>query len=185
MKKFAVAALAATSVFATPAYAQSATASDSFNITGNVLNECSIDDPQDVTFPVISINQDSGAGALLINANSSNQQRIWVSCNYATTLTVSGTELENAAGAAAASNDPNDFTNVINYFIKLEPGAAGGPFPQVTMNSKNASNTANGSAGGAFHDQAKLNVQIAPGDNPKRPVAGQYTAVATVTLGAI
>lgn len=184
MKKFAVAALAATSVFATPAYAQSATASDSFNITGNVQNECSIDDPQDVTF-AININEDSGANALLINGNSSNQQRIWVSCNYATTLTVSGTELENAAGAAAVANDPNDFTNVINYFIKLEPGAAGGPFPHVTMNSKNASNTATGSAAGAFHDQAKLNVNIAPGDNPKRPVAGQYTAVATVTLGAI
>lgn len=184
MKKFAIAALAATTVLATPAYAQSATASDSFNITGNVQNECSIDDPKDVTFN-ININEDSGANALLINANSSDQQRIWVSCNYATTLTVSGTELTNAGGAAAAANDPNDFTNVINYFIKLEPGTAGGPIPQVTMNTKNASNTASGNAVGAFHDQAKLNVVIAPGDNPKRPVAGQYTAVATVTLGAL
>lgn len=182
MKKLVTAALAAT-VFATPAFAQNSQESDSFQITGNVQNECSIDDPQDVTFQ-ININEASGSSALLIDGNSANQQRIWVSCNYATNLTVAGTDLENTAGASAVANDPDDFTNIINYFIKLEPGAAGGPIPHVTMNTKGAK-TATGTTSGAFHDNAKLNVNIAPGDNPKRPVAGQYTAVATITLGAV
>lgn len=184
MKKIFVAALAA-SVFATPAYAQSATASDSFQITANVQNECSIDDPNNVVLDV-SINENSGQNALKINGSDSTLQNIWVSCNYNANLTVEANELVNAAGAALAANDPLDFTNKIAYFIKLEPnsGNNGSPFPHVTANTKNGPATTTKQADGAFHDFARLNVVLPQGDQTKRPVAGDYTAVATITLGA-
>ena len=184
MKKIFVAALAA-SVFATPAYAQSSTAADSFTISANVQNECSIDDPNNVTLDV-SINEDSGPNALKINASNNTLQNIWVSCNYNASLTVEAPELVNAAGASLAANDPNDFTNKIAYSIKLEPNAGdtGSPFPAVSLTTKNGPVTKTQQAVGAFHDNARLNVNLPAGDQTKRPVAGDYTAVATITLGA-
>ncbi len=182
MKKLILASAAATAFLAMPAMAD--TAETAFDITTNVAETCTIDGAaaQAMTVSVVDA---AGEGSLLLDGNSSTQPRIWVSCNYGTTITVAGTELVNSDGEAAALADPDDFTNKIAYVIKLESGSAGGSIPQVGFTTKNGPATSTKSTAGAFHENAKLNVVIPRGDNPKRPVAGDYVATTTITLGAI
>ena len=185
MKKLVLAAAIFASTAASPAFAQ-ATDSQDLVISATVPQECSIANPSDITFASVGINQAAGSTALLMNGQPNSSQNVWTSCNYAAKITVAGAPLLNAAGADIAANDSADFTNSINYVVAFEPPAAGGPFSKVTLNTRVGA-TASTTPAGAFHENAKLTVQIPsdPANNPKRPVAGTYTATTTITLGAI
>ena len=185
MKKIIVLAAVMATAAASPAFAQ-ATDSQDLVVTATVPQECSIANPNDVTFASVNIDQAAGSGALLMTANSNNSQNVWTSCNYGASITVAGLPLENASGAAVAANDSADFTNKLNYIVTLEPPTSGGPFSKVTLNTRVGS-SATTTPAGAFHENAKLGVTI-PSDsanNPKRPVAGTYTSTTTITLGAV
>lgn len=184
MKRVISAIAALSSIAAAPAFADP-TDSQDLVITATVPQECSIANPNDVTFNSVSVDQAAGSGALLMNANSNNSQNVWTSCNYAASIVVAGLPLENAAGAALAANDSADFTNKLNYIVTFEP-PSGSAFTKVTLNTR-VGGSATTNPGGAFHENAKLGVTI-PSDsanNPKRPVAGTYTATTTITLGAV
>jgi type 1 fimbria pilin len=180
MKKLLLAA-AASALVSAPALAADAD-SNSFDVTATVLPECSIEDPDNVNFGNISINEDPGSDALLIDQQFHNQnQKIWVSCNYGAKMTISSQNGGLVNPVANDGPDAGDFTNVIEYRASL------------TASSNNAFLTTHlfthsGNSGSrinpdAFHDEANLRVYIYQGDNPLRPLAGTYSDVATVSVG--
>lgn len=184
MKKLLIAALAATAI-SSPAFAQSNTDSADLTVNGTVQQECSIAEPTAVNFPVVNINEGAGPNALLLkNGSQAQTQNIYVSCNYTASLGASSANggLLNAAGATVAANDSDDFTNLIHYRVKLT--ATDGNFPTLDFRTRlEASDSV--TAGGAFHNNAALEVRIDRDDTAKRPVAGTYTDVTTLTIGVI
>lgn len=182
MKKTVLAAAAASIALATPAIAAE-TASKDFDIKASVAPECSIENPSNQTY-AIEIDRSAGEGALLMTAGASSVDRLWMSCNYNADITVDATPLLNDDGLA--DNDPNDFTDQLVYDLTLEneSKSSGGPFPKFAI-KVNGPKTVTQPTAGAFHENAHLAVQIKPANNPKRPVAGDYNAVATISLGAL
>ena len=156
MKKFLFAAAA---VISAPAFAQSATDSQDLTVTANVQQECSI-------------------------GSQATTQNVWVSCNYAAKVSAASTNggLLNAAGAALAANDPLDFTNLIEYRVKLT--ATDSSFPVLDFRT-NGAGQSSVNAAGAFHNNAALEIRIDRDDTSRRPVAGTYTDVATLTVGPV
>ena len=185
MKKILIAAVTSTALFSSAAFAQSNTDTADMVVSGTVNQECSIENPNDVTFAEININEGAGANALLLqNGSQSNSQNIYVSCNYAAKLAATSTNdgLLNAAGLSLAQNDPDDFTNKIEYRVLLN--ATDSSFPNLDFRTRlEASDSVN--AGGAFHNDALLRVVIDRDDTAKRPVAGVYTDTAVLTLGPV
>ena len=185
MKKILIAAVTSTALFSSAAFAQSNTDTADMVVSGTVNQECSIENPNDVTFAEININEGAGANALLLqNGSQSNSQNIFVSCNYAAKLSATSTNdgLVNAAGATIAANDSADFTNKIEYRVLLN--ATDSSFPNLDFRTRlEAADSV--SAGGAFHDDALLRVVIDRDDTSKRPVAGVYTDTAVLTLGPV
>ena len=182
MKKFLFAAAA---VISAPAFAQSATDSQDLTVTANVQQECSIANPADVVFATVNINEGAGANALLLkNGSQATTQNVWVSCNYAAKLSAASANggLLNAAGAALAANDPLDFTNLIDYRVKLT--ATDTSFPVLDFRT-NGAGQSSVNAAGAFHNNAALEIRIDRDDTSRRPVAGTYTDVATLTVGPV
>lgn len=183
MKKVIFAALGA-SLISTPAFAAS-TDSQAFDITASVAPECSMEAPATVTLGALSIDEDPGAGALLLDSvASSSSQSVWVSCNYITDIT-----FESANKALVNSGtvtDTTNFTNKIYYGLQFEPttsGAFNGSTshkPRVQPNPRVFTQTKE------FHDQAILSVTLeALNVNNKRPIAGDYTDTFTITLGTV
>jgi Spore Coat Protein U domain len=171
-----------TSAFAAPSDRQSVA------VTATVATECSIGDPADVNFSSVIIDQNAGAGALLINSTSSggtqnNNQDVWISCNYGAKTTISSAnggllnpELNDGA-------DATDFTNLIEYRISLTPST---PNAFLTHHLITAQGTTSSRANSdAFHDNANLRVYIANIDNTRRPLAGTYSDVATLAVGPV
>ncbi len=187
MKKLLMVAVASTAFMSSTAFAQSSQDLQSLTFNATVVPECSIEDPADVTFASVNINQGAGSGALLLKngSQSAPADDIYVSCNYATSLTVESANdgLLNAAGATVAANDPNDFTNVINYRVKLT--SSDGSFPVLDFRTIQAGTSKSVNAAGAFHDNAALKVYIDRDDTAKRPVSGLYTDTATITIGTV
>jgi hypothetical protein len=190
MKKIIIAALAS-SVIASPAFAQSNTDSADLDVTATVNQECSIADPAAVTFAKVNINEGAGATALLLkNGSQHTTQNIYVSCNYGAKLTATSDNggLLNTDGSAGISgadlvaNDSADFTNLIGYRVTLT--STDSSFPVLFLQTKvGSSKSVN--AGGAFHDNASLEVRIDRDDTSKRPVAGTYIDTTTLTLGPV
>ncbi len=185
MKKILLAAAAATALASAPAFAAD-TDTVSFQVNGTIQPECSIAQPTDVTFAQILINEGPGSNALLLKNGTpaSSTQNVWVSCNYAAKISATSANggLLNAGGAALAANDPDDFTNLINYRIQLT--ATDGHFPTLDFRTKlEASDSV--TAAGAFHNEAALRVYVDRDDTAKRPVAGTYTDTATLTVGPV
>ncbi|MEH6790817.1 hypothetical protein [Parasphingorhabdus sp.] len=186
MKKILMVAVASTAFLSSTAFAQSQDSQDlAFNAT--VLPECSLENPTDVTFASVNINQGAGSSALLLKNGSqvAPAENIYVSCNYATTLSVTSDNdgLTNATGAAVAANDPLDFTNVIHYRVELK--STDGSFPLLDFRTVQGAATKTVNAAGAFHDDAALKVYIDRDDTSKRPVAGDYSDRAVITIGAV
>lgn len=184
MKKLALAAAAVSFVVATPAFAAD-TASKDFKIKATVPSECSLEKPANLNFD-IDIDKSAGPDALLMTASESNTQQFWMSCNYAAAITVDAGQLVNDAGANIAANDAADFTNVLVYDLALEnqTKSNSGPFQKIAMKVA-ADSTKSTTPQGAFHENANLGIQIKTANNPKRPVAGDYVAVTTISLGAV
>ncbi|PWG02223.1 hypothetical protein [Sphingosinicella humi] len=184
MKKILIAAVASTALIATPAFA-GPTDSQALNVSGTVNQECSIAAPAAVNFPTVNINEGAGANALLLkNGSQAQSQNIYVSCNYAAKVGASSQNggLLNAAGATLAENDPDDFTNVIHYRVKLD--ATDNSFPVLDFRTRlEAGDSVN--AAGAFHNNALLEVRIDRDDTAKRPVAGAYTDVTVLSAGPV
>lgn len=186
MKKMLLAAAVAATTMASPALAD-ATDSQDIALTANVPQECSIGVPTAVNFNNVAIDTAAGPDALKILAGSATpSQNVWTSCNYNASIRLSGPALENSAGAALVGNS-SDFTNKVNYVMVLEQGSTGTGFNKVTYNTRaDTSGSKTATQSRAFHTNAKLSLKIGNGaDNVLRPVAGTYTAVAKIELGAV
>lgn len=189
MKKILIAALASTAFVSSPAFAQSATDTVSFDVDATVNQQCHIQDPADVDFGVITLENSNVPGQDSLTLNNGSQtgsvQNIWVSCNYGAQLTASSANggLFNSAGAGLVANDPTDFTDLIEYRIKLT--STDGSFDNFEFQTDGAGSTGPVVADGAFHNQATLRVYIDADDNPLRPVAGDYADTATLTVGPV
>lgn len=194
MKKLVIAAVASTAFISSAAFAQSNTDSDQFVVSGTVNQECSIGNVALFSFDAIEINQGAGANALLL-VNGSEEagapQDIYVSCNYAAKMSAASANggMLNTLGsggvdaATLVANDPADFTNLIEYRVLLT--ATDTSF--TPLDFRTGSNGGNGpvTTSGAFHNLAKLRVYLDRDDTSKRPVAGDYTDTATLTLGPV
>lgn len=184
MKKILIAAVVSTAFISSSAFAAN-TDSQDLVVNATVQDECSIANPADVTFATVNINEGAGATALLLkNGSQANSQNIYVSCNYGAKLTAASANggLVNAAGAVLAANDPDDFTNIIEYRVTLNPTDSS--FPKLFLRTASA-NTTSVTAAGAFHNNAALEIRIDRDDTAKRPVAGLYTDTATLTVGPV
>src|SRR3546814_15111625 len=123
MKKLLTLAVATTALVSVPAFAADTDTVDLL-VNATVLDECSIENPTDVTFATVNINEGAGANALLLkNGNQHDTQNIYVSCNYAAKLTAPSANggLLNAPGTALAAHDPSDFTNLPDYHTPPNP----------------------------------------------------------------
>ena len=184
MKKLVIAALASSALVATPALA-GPTDSQPLNVTGTVNQECSLAAPTAVNFPTVNINEGAGSTALLLkNGSQASTQNVWVSCNYAARVAMTSTNggLLNAAGASLVANDPADFTNVIEYRVKLTSTDSSIPVLEMRTLSETTDSV---NAAGAFHDNAALEVRIDRDDTAKRPVAGIYSDVTVLSVGPV
>lgn len=184
IKKILIATVVSTAFISSSAFAAN-TDSQDLLVNATVQDECSIANPADVTFATVNINEAAGASALLLkNGSQFTSQNIYVSCNYGAKLTAASTNggLLNAAGAALAANDPNDFTNIIEYRVTLNP--TDNSFPKLFLQTLTGT-TKSVIAAGAFHNNASLEVRIDRDDTAKRPVAGLYTDTATLTVGPV
>ena len=81
------------------------------------------------------------------------------------------------------ANDPNDFTDLIEYRIELT--STDNSFSKLDFRTNGHSQSNPVNAPGAFHNEAKLKVYIDRDDTAKRPVAGTYTDTATLTVGPV
>ena len=185
MKKLLLTAAASAAFVAAPAFAQSNTDSADLNVSATVNQECSIANPTAVVFAKVNINEGAGPNALLLkNGSQSDTQQIYVSCNYTAKITAKSDNdgLLNAAGAPLAANDPDDFTNKIEYRVYLT--STDSSYPNLDYRTRLESEESV-TAGGAFHDNSTLRVMIDRDDTQKRPVAGLYTDTTVLTLGPV
>lgn len=187
MKKLLIAAVASTAFISTGAFAAGPVDTVAFDVNGTVEDQCHIQDPADVNFGVIQLEDGGVPGTDSLTLNNGSQlgsnQNIWISCNYATTLKVESLNdgLFNSLGSTDVANDPNDFTDKIHYRVEITH--ANLPSLQLATNLGGDSTTVTGP--GAFHDNASMKVYIDADGTPKRPVAGDYTDTVTLTLGAV
>ena len=182
MKKYVLAASIAALV-SSPAFAGSP-ARDTFTIEASVPLECSVDDPVNVNFGELAVINDSGAGALLLEENRFvERQRIWVSCNYPTTITLEGQPMENTTNRVVGP-EAAQFTDQLNYRLRLRASGNGTPFSDLELRTVDNSSVSE-TPGTAFHNRAQLRTVINTNDLDKRLLAGDYQATATITVGAI
>ncbi|WP_300379049.1 spore coat protein U domain-containing protein [Henriciella sp.] len=186
MKKLLI-TTAMTGALMAPAAFAAPTDSTDLEVSATVMEECSIGEPNAVTFSEVEINEGAGADALqLQNGSQADSQNIYVSCNYATSISVSSANdgLLNSAGQSLVDNDPDDFTNLINYRVQMT--STDGSYSNVDFRTRIGGGfVPSATADGAFHDNSQLRVVIDADDTSKRPVAGTYTDTATISLGPI
>ena len=186
MKKAILATALTSALMSSTAFAAPTDSTD-LDVSATVQEECSIGEPTTVTFSEVEINEGAGADALqLQNGSQSDSQNIFVSCNYATSIAVSSANdgLLNSAGQSLADNDPDDFTNLINYRVQMT--STDGSYSNVDFRTRIGNGyVPSATADGAFHDNSELKVVIDADDTSKRPVAGTYTDTATISLGPI
>lgn len=186
MKKLTLIAAAPVAMMASAA---SAASDDSvtFDINASVLPECSMENPGTVNLGPLSIDEDPGAGALLLdNPSPSAPQSMYISCNTAAIFYV---DAQNRALVNSGTvTDTAQFTNRINYDIRLSPdrtsafAGLGSYKPRVQANGAGNARTANAE----FHANYDLVIGFeAPNVNNLRPIAGDYTETVTFTVAAI
>ncbi|RJY09198.1 hypothetical protein [Aurantiacibacter aquimixticola] len=183
MKKLILAGAGAVVAFSsTPALADP-TASEDLDISATVLPECSLADLSPVDFGNLAIDTASGPDALLLTGDRYDSgQQTWTSCNYAATITISGTPMENQ-DQVNDGPDAGDFTDELHYRITWRSDNAN-DFLQANLRTTDGSSVSR-AQNGAFHNNAIVNTALTVSDNPLRPLSGTYTATATLTLGAI
>jgi spore coat protein U-like protein len=185
MKKLVIAALAASTIFASPALA-APTDSTSFQVTATVPEECSIEQMSTLNFGAGSLNivTTPGPNALtLLNSSNNPSQTIWASCNTQAQVQLSSAS-DGLVSASNAGNTNPEFTNQIEYRLRLQ--TTDGSVPNLLLITQQAGTTVQANSVGAFHDQVVISADIANGDNNLLPLAGtDYTDTATISLTAI
>ncbi len=183
MKKIVLAALATTVAMAsTPALAAADDSKD-FRIRANVAQECSVEDPDNVNFGRLSIDRAPGSGALLVvSGRQTIRQNVWVSCNYGASMSLTSDSM--TTSEVNDGPDALDFTDVIPLRMGIT-ASDGTAFNRMFFDTLTKSGDSKVNAD-AFHDDAELSVVLNPLDlDGKRPLAGRYQAVATLSVGAI
>ncbi|WP_379922883.1 spore coat protein U domain-containing protein [Erythrobacter sp. R86502] len=186
MKKIIIAGAAA-ALFSAPAFAGPSDTQD-FDINATVTPECSMANPTNINLGALSINEDPGENALLLNNPApSTAQSIYISCNTDATFSVN--TLNRRLLTASPVTDTAQFTNEIRYDIKLTPdrttnfAGLGSYKPRVQAPGPIASG---GQPTGEFHANYSLVIGYeAANVNNKRPVAGSYTETVTFTVAAL
>jgi type 1 fimbria pilin len=181
MKKIILmAAIATTAMTATPAFAASSD-SKNFTIRAAVAQECSIQDPENINFGRIEIDRAPGAGALLVTQGRKTvRQNVWVSCNYDGAV-MSLTSSSMTSDAVNDGPDAADFTDVIPLRMGIDAPAIAKMFFDTKTKTGDSKVNAD-----AFHENAELSVVLNPLDlDGKRPLAGRYSAVATLAVGPV
>ena len=183
MKKLLALAFASSMAMSATSALAANTDTEEFKITAKVKQECSIEDPKNVKFGVISIDKAAGSGALLVTqGRTTHRQNIWVSCNY-------GADMAMTSGPMTTSEvndgpDSADFTDEIDLRMGIE-ASDGTAFAKMFFDTKTKTGDAKTNAD-AFHDYAKISVVFNPDDlDGKRPLAGKYSAVATLSVGPV
>jgi hypothetical protein len=183
MKKLLLATAVVPFVFAATAAGAADTSSEDLEINAVVLQECSLADLAPVNFGTLAIDTAAGPNALLLTGTRQDSgQQAWTSCNYAATITIEGQAMENL-DQQNTGPDSGDFTDKLNYRITWRPDN-NNDFLQANLRTVNGSVVSRAQQG-AFHNNAIITTALVTEDNPQRPLAGTYTAVATLTLGAI
>jgi len=186
MKKLAISLAASAAVFATPALAQLNSSTESFEITADVPQVCAMEDINDVALGTQAVSSSSGAGALeLLGTDTGSTNQFYISCNDATTLTLSSANqgLLNTSRGAPVGDDAELFTNKLFYNLRLNNFVDGGNGAQPKLATKDtASSTFSGTE---IHRQVSASVTILPDQNPLRPLAGDYEDTATVAITTI
>ncbi len=182
MNKFALLVAASAAITASAASAGD-TATDTFLISASIQPECSLEDPQDVDFGNLAINENSGETALQgVFGRRNNTQNIWVSCNYGADMSVSSGPM--ITDEVNDGPDSEDFTDVIHLRWGLE-ASDGEAFRKMFFDTKTKTGNSKTNAD-AFHDDAILSVNVNDQDlGGLRPLAGDYSAVATINLGSV
>ena len=183
MKKFVMAALASSvAMSATPAFAAPNDSQD-FEITANIQQECSVEDPANVNFGTLAIDEAPGSGALQVTQGRTTlRQNVWVSCNY-------GADMAMSSGPMTTTEvndgpDAGDFTDVIHLRMGIDPSTPNA-FRRMFFDTKTKTGDFKTNAD-AFHENAQISVVFNKDDlDGKRPLAGDYTAVATLRVGPI
>lgn len=180
MKKILL-ATAATALLSTPAFAQSEDTVE-LTVSASIAQECSVEQPDNVDFGQLAINQEAGEDALTLTQNRIvTRQNIWVSCNYGANMALAATSMETEE--ANDGPDAADFTNTIPYRMELNPSA-----PNIfnRMSFWTFDNTGDNKVNtDAFHDLAQLDIRYVPTTDGLRPLAGAYVGNASITIGGI
>lgn len=182
MKKILL-ATAVTALVSSPAFAQSEDSVD-LTVSASVAQECSVEQPNNVDFGQLAINQDPGEEALLLTQTRLvMDQDIWVSCNYGANMELEATSMQNQ-DQVNDGPDQADFTDTIPYRMELNDSVGGGTFFN-RMSFDTLTNTGdNKTNADAFHDLAELDIRYVPRPN-LRPLAGSYVGTASITIGGV
>jgi spore coat protein U-like protein len=183
MKKLLIAG-ALSSVISAPAFAASSDTVN-FQVTATVPEECSIEQVDTLAFGNISINTSPGENALIVlNSSNNPSDTVWASCNTQARLTLTSAN-QALVSPSNAGNSDADFTNRINYRLKVD--TTDGTAPNPLLITQDDATVFEDSVG-AFHDQIVVTASIRNGDNADttRPLAGtDYADTATITIAAI
>lgn len=184
MKKLVIAG-AACALISAPAFAQSGSTSDSFQVSATVTPTCLMEDVQDITItPALKIVTTAGANALLFGNGSTqtNSNDVYLSCNENNQMTITTDgPLVNSRGVTAEEvaegfSDEIDFRVAANNY---GPGTGNNRLYYATSSG----NTFNDDPRHAMHRQISFAGWVDYDDNRNfRAIAGTYSATANVTV---
>lgn len=187
MKKLIIAALAASTI-ATPAFAQTANSSESFQIQASVADSCVMADINTLNLGQQDIftTSASGENALRIeSADTDTTNNFLLACNDTHRLSIrsENSGLRNFDRPKGADDDAS-FTDIIEYRLSL----------QNYNHTANLNTFVAGDPGfnmfvsgliGARHRNVNIKVDVLPEDNTGRPLAGNYRDNVTVEVTSI
>ncbi|MEO0591105.1 MAG: hypothetical protein AAFZ11_11170 [Pseudomonadota bacterium] len=183
MKKLLIAS-SAFALLSSPAFAQSSQDSQDFTVNGTVENECSIENPADVTLGEFAVITTPGADALQYDDNKSDSQTFWMSCNYTTSIAV---ESDNLALVGDVAPTDSQFTNRLDYRLNFSTvtgtaltGLGSIPFGVLGNRTRTQASE--------FHANVQMDVVVPKGEYSnasKRLVAGNYSDRVVITLGTL
>ncbi|WP_338243145.1 hypothetical protein [Aurantiacibacter hainanensis] len=183
MKKLTLALAVSSFAVAAPAFAQSESSSESFTVSAEVPQVCAMADIDDVDLGELDINASSGSEALSLLSNAAGATNdFWISCNDATTLTLSSENqgMRNTSRGAPTGDDAEQFTNKIFYNLRLLNFIDGDRARQpVLRTDRDASASFPGSE---IHREVRASITVLRDDNPLLLLAGDYEDVATVEI---
>ncbi|HWV61776.1 MAG TPA: hypothetical protein VN034_14025 [Sphingopyxis sp.] len=175
---------ALSAMLSTPAFAADSD-SESFDITANVAETCTMEGISDIELGALSINTNAGSTALFLNGLSAdNAGEFWLSCNESNRMSIVPTlgRLKNQTRSVQPGDD-NGFKDTINYSVAALNYRNG--FLQPSFNSLTGPLFQNLQRG-AIHRKIDMGAVVTGLDNfDARPLAGTYKDTVTVTVTTI